>query len=121
VSPRALHGGIQGLLRLHSAVLWRGTPCTIVALEAGQAMVAGPRTGQGWVTLDELELDLSQPTAWWHAALWIVAETARLASHPALSAAEIELVEQIAWGEDLSEDDVAELREMALRLVPHAG
>lgn len=105
-------------LYLHSPVLWQGRPCTVVALEGSDAMVAGPRTGQGWVKLDELTLDYSQPVARWQAALWVVAESARLASHPALSDEELALIRQVQWGEDCSEEDVEELRAMVARLQP---
>lgn len=119
MSAPTLPGSTPELLRLGSVVCIGERIGVVSLLPANRPehCFVGGETLYGEHRLSALALLLTDGTSRWHAAHWIVAETARLASHPALTAAEVELVEQIAWGEDIDAEGIEELRGMALRLV----
>ena len=122
-------GDIPGLLRRGSPALGyihageKLAPGVVLEIEGGFVRWAlvhvldGSKTIVGWpVPLDRLFLDLSDRTGCWHAALWLIAESARLGSHRGLSVSELALVQDALWGEELAPDDVEELRTLVLRL-----
>lgn len=67
---------------------------------------------------EEVAPDLTEFGGRWDAAIHIVAESARWAAHPELLPSELELIQQAVWREDLTKEDVDELRTLAASLLP---
>lgn len=128
MSAITLPGTYPGLLRPCSPVIVDGVGRVISSVEHasdGTPYVNVWGSGRPYHG-SEVALDLRDGTGRWHTALWIVAASASDARWRGFTAAELELLELIAWGEACSDSDAAELRDLAVEVnallsVPHAG